>query len=243
MSSPRARRHPTPIRRRLRLRRASNMRSSIFSALLLAVPAAVADSDFRLFHRVYHPGIDAESNFFERGTLDLPLTSRSPPSLLPTSSAQGDLNVLLRAAEDFPDALYQVALVSSDSRSPWDISSVKACHLNVDAHESIILHYTSDAPGSTPYAIDLFVSPIPRDGACPPNPAPLAAPRNTTLTVSLPRHPPSPELRAAPQMSQTGEPVKPPEEKTFFQKYWIYIAIVLATLLLAPGGGEEGQGK
>jgi hypothetical protein len=37
-----------------------------------------------------------------------------------------------------------------------------------------------------------------------------------------------PELRAPPPLSEKGEPIKPLEEKSFLQKYWIYIAIFLA---------------
>ena len=61
-------------------------------------------------------------------------------------------------------------------------------------------------------------------------------------------------------MTEQGEPVKPPEEKTFLQKYWIYIALVMGAmrtltllistnllltllpLVIMPGPPEEGQG-
>ena len=61
-------------------------------------------------------------------------------------------------------------------------------------------------------------------------------------------------------MTEQGEPVKPPEEKTFLQKYWIYIALVMGAMrtltapictnllitflhiVIMPGPPEEGQG-
>jgi hypothetical protein len=37
-------------------------------------------------------------------------------------------------------------------------------------------------------------------------------------------------LRTPPPLTQDGEPVKPEPEKSFLQKYWMYIAVVLLAL-------------
>ena len=51
---------------------------------------------------------------------------------------------------------------------------------------------------------------------------------STHAHVLLPRF--SPILRAPPVLSAQGEPVKPPPEKSFIQKYWLYIASALVFL-------------
>ena len=40
----------------------------------------------------------------------------------------------------------------------------------------------------------------------------------------------SPQLRAPPQLTTEGKPVEPPQEKTFIQKYWIYMVVGLLAL-------------
>ena len=67
-----------------------------------------------------------------------------------------------------------------------------------------------------------------------------------------------PELKAPPQLSEEGEVVKPIPEKSFLQKYWMYITMALLalgacrftlrllsilTLLTALAGGEPEEGK
>jgi len=42
-------------------------------------------------------------------------------------------------------------------------------------------------------------------------------------------------------LTATGDPVIQVPEKTFIQKYWLYIVIALGALLIAPSG-EEGAG-
>lgn len=77
-----------------------------------------------------------------------------------------------------------------------------------------------------------------------------------------------PELRQPPQLSETGQPVAPAPEKSFLQKYWMYIMLalllfgefpffkfiifrVLTRLIVATGapaedergGGNRGQSR
>ncbi|THH12541.1 hypothetical protein EW146_g7594 [Bondarzewia mesenterica] len=169
--------------------------------------------------------------------------SQLPPPSTPTPSFQHDLLALTQAAQSVDGALYQVALASQSHTDhvPWHISSVKACHVATSTAESIVLHL--DPHDGSPYALDYFVDPVPHDGACihPSKQSNLSAlsPRNTTVTVSTPRHPPLPELRAPPQLSPQGEAIKPVQEKSFLEKYWLYIVIALGAMMLAPSSPEE----
>lgn len=45
-----------------------------------------------------------------------------------------------------------------------------------------------------------------------------------------PLHTSRPELRMPPPLSPEGQPVQPPQEKSFVQKYWVYMAIGLVGL-------------
>jgi len=150
------------------------------------------------------------------------------------------------------DVLYQVALSheGDTSQATWDFSSVKACYLNQAIAEVVTLHVNHDLK---PYALDYFVSPIPGDGSCPRSKTKVATPAeamktfsvgarylNTTVLQRIAGTPPLPELRAPPPLSPEGEVVTPVPEKSFIQKYWMYIgAIVL--VFLVTGGPEEEQ--
>ncbi|KAJ3563367.1 hypothetical protein NP233_g8985 [Leucocoprinus birnbaumii] len=101
--------------------------------------------------------------------------------------------------------------------------------------------------------MDYFVSPIPPDGSCPKtasrskssglSPFAVFAQNlrglNTTVVLKSPHVPPLPELRKPQPVTPTGQPVQPVPEKTFIQKYWMYIAVAFVALLLT-GGEEEG---
>ncbi|KAI0347532.1 hypothetical protein BDW22DRAFT_1425551 [Trametopsis cervina] len=164
------------------------------------------------------------------------------------------------------EVLYQLALEhpGDTHSSQWHVSSVKACHLPTSTSEHLTLHLPS-TPSAPPFALDYFLAPVPHDGACPRTAA--AAPEgegeeegegqsagagafagvarlNSTVRVLAPRVPPLPILKTPPPLSREGAPIAPPPEKSFLQKYWVYIAVGLAALTLAPGPSEEeGQGK
>jgi hypothetical protein len=56
--------------------------------------------------------------------------------------------------------------------------------------------------------------------------------RHNTLTPVF-----RPQLRVPPPLTATGDPIVRPPEKTFLQKYWLYIVIALGALsafYLAP---------
>ncbi|EIM88410.1 uncharacterized protein STEHIDRAFT_155765 [Stereum hirsutum FP-91666 SS1] len=193
---------------------------------VLALTVFVSAEQLRVLHRLFHPSLD-DKNFFERGTLSLDPFGQS--SFEAAQHLDDDLQAFASIAQPLHDALYQVAFAPADPDAPWDVSSVKACFLPTSTEESFVIHLTN---AGKPYALDYFVSPTPHDGACPTLPkdettAAVWAPRNVTITASTPTLPPLPELRTPPPLSAQGEPVKPPPEKSFIQKYWVYIVLVL----------------
>ncbi|PBL02341.1 hypothetical protein ARMGADRAFT_1005736 [Armillaria gallica] len=206
---------------------------------LVAVAAVVhVAAALDVFHRGVHPDLD-EQPFSLRGQL---LLDDDTLAFTPSPSFSNDLYSFAQTLKelnlDNDRASYQVAL---DHSASWEISSVKFCYLAQPFAENLMLH-KSLADSSTPYSIDYFVSPIPKDGSCPKTfwvDSSRAGPINTTISLR-PRHfPPLPELRTPPPLTPQGEPVQPPEEKSFFQKYWMYIAAVLIALTLSGGAPEE----
>ncbi|OCH94053.1 hypothetical protein OBBRIDRAFT_801407 [Obba rivulosa] len=212
-------------------------------SVLPALAAASAPDALRLFHRLSHPSIDDPAPFLPRADLEL-----ASPALAPHGSPLD----LLRDEAALDDAFYQLALAHPGDTSPaqWNVAAVKACHLLHGAAEHIRVHLAADG---TPFALDYFVAPVPHDGACP-RPRRGAAPPsldrapNATVTLVGPRRPPRPQLRVPPPLTPEGKAAVPPPEKSFIQKYWVYIVIALLALVLAPspqeeeGGGRAGGG-
>ncbi|PSS37366.1 hypothetical protein PHLCEN_2v843 [Hermanssonia centrifuga] len=62
-------------------------------------------------------------------------------------------------------------------------------------------------------------------------------PTNLHLAPTLP------QLRTPPPLTAEGKPFEVPHEKTFLQKYWIYIVVALVALALSPGAPEEEEGQ
>ncbi|KAK0498595.1 hypothetical protein EDD18DRAFT_1158305 [Armillaria luteobubalina] len=206
--------------------------------VLVAVAAVLhVAAALDVFHRGVHPDLD-EQPFSLRGQLlldDDTLAFTQSPSF--SSDLYSFAQTLKELNLDNDRASYQVAL---DRSASWEISSVKFCYLAQPFAENLILH--KSLADSMPYTLDYFVSPIPKDGSCPKTfwvDSSRAGPINTTISLR-PRHfPPLPELRTPPPLTPQGEPVQPPEEKSFFQKYWMYIAAVLIALTLSGGAPEE----
>ncbi|KAJ3739509.1 hypothetical protein DFH05DRAFT_1463856 [Lentinula detonsa] len=218
----------------------------LFAAAFVLLPLCAATSNVKIHHRVFAPGIP-EYPFVERGVID-------SSGLRPSSSLSQhwlDLenvleNLISNPKVDLGRVLYQVALEREDSDR--DISSVKLCHIPLITSNSIILHIPHSAEISTPHAIDYFVAPIPDDGGCPrlgSDSVALASPfqvlsrLNTTIIHRTATLPPLPQLRTPPQLTAEGAPVQPPPEKSFIQKYWMYIFAILFALMMTGGGSEE----
>jgi hypothetical protein len=43
-------------------------------------------------------------------------------------------------------------------------------------------------------------------------------------------------------LTTTGDPVVQEPEKSFLQKYWLYIVLALGVLMITPGGEEGARG-
>ncbi|KAI0003100.1 hypothetical protein BJV74DRAFT_572028 [Russula compacta] len=222
----------------------------LFTLLLLIFSAATPLHAFQLHHRILHPSLP-QLSFHNRASILSDVAGN--PRIDPAPTFQSDFAAFAEAAH-VTDALYQLAL-DPGSDSPWLISSVKACHLVDTANEHIILHLPH--PGGTPFALEYFLDSAPFDGTCPPGRPSLALPQNVTITISVPKRPPlfvvivlmsdqiphcnpfyRPHLRVPLPLTSTGDPIVPEPEKSFLQKYWLYIVIALGALLIAPG--EEG---
>ncbi|KAH9938604.1 uncharacterized protein B0H18DRAFT_967941 [Fomitopsis serialis] len=230
--------------------------------LLAALPPALADASPRLFHRLLDPA-SPDAPFVPRAVLSVTGSRHAArASLAPAQSLEADLSQFATALQHTPGALYQVALEREGADpSTWDISSVKACYLPHSTSEEITVHLDSDG---TPFAVDYFVGPVPHDGSCPKHkrshrksntkippgeasPESESAPelfhtQNTTILLKSPRLPPLPSLRVPPPLTPEGTPFVAPPEKSFLQKYWMYIAVAVVALMIAPGGEEEKEG-
>ncbi|KAF7332037.1 hypothetical protein MKEN_00084100 [Mycena kentingensis (nom. inval.)] len=203
----------------------------IVAPFILAASLSTAfAAEYTVFHRVYEPG-HVETAFSPRGKLHV--SDSGSASLEPAPSFAQDLTQVVEQLQ----GTYQVALELEDSKpGQWDVvSAVKTCHLREATTEHFIVHTTVSG---RPYALDYFVGPIPRDGACLNQPAAVAN-LNTTVELRTARSPPSLTLRVPPPLSPEGEPIAPVPEKSFFQKYWLYGAAILIALMLSGGPEEE----
>ncbi|TEB35617.1 hypothetical protein FA13DRAFT_1361944 [Coprinellus micaceus] len=228
-------------RRRVRCPLAPIMLSLLTILLAFAICAHAAT--YTLYHRLQHLG-GPEDPFIARGTLEL---AGNVVSLESASTVAKDLALWTEkhaeSAKDASGALYQIAL-SADSGSARAISSVKLCHLASATSQSLYLYLSED---DIPYALDYFVSPVPRDGSCPSTPPSKGflehfAQVNTTILLRTPSSPPSPELKTPHPLTPEGQIVQPVPEKSFLQKYWIYISIFLVGIMLTSGPDESQQG-
>ncbi|KAI0722920.1 hypothetical protein C8Q76DRAFT_691531 [Earliella scabrosa] len=225
----------------------------MFSRLapLLLLPVLVsASAQLRLLHRIVHPSAP-DAPFAPRATLQLSRSGHaSVAHLVPSETFLDDLHAYAAAAEGYKDAIYQVALEHSGDpeQKQWATSSVLACHLASSTSESLTIHV--DQAGN-PFGLDYFAGPVPHDGACPKrgrkassgsSPAELRPNVTTTVAVRSPTFPPLPSLRVPPPVTAEGKVVEPPHEKSFFEKYWMYIVIALLAMTLAPSPPEEESG-
>ncbi|KXN86412.1 hypothetical protein AN958_10274 [Leucoagaricus sp. SymC.cos] len=248
------------------------MKFSLAVSAALCALAAAQPAVFRLHHRVHHVS-RPQLPYAEQGTIHI--ADDGSASFTPAAALSDDLLQFSGAISDLEGPLdnlyYQIALQRGDEQqSSWDFTSVKACHLPHATSQTFVLHIQD----TKPFAIDYFVSPIPPDGSCsnaasrskshrpPLSPFVSFAENvrglNTTIVLKSPHAPPLPELRKPQPIAPTGEPLQPVPEKTFIQKYWMYIAVAFVALcaylttplnnwcrftlvgLVLTGGEEEG---
>jgi len=228
---------------------------------------AIPGSEETLFSPRAYIQLDASSDYGSSVKAKLvPLAESDSPEV---TIAAADLNAFVRSAFDNniledSGALYQVAIerVNSDSvgvvegGTVLDISSVRACHLPLAKSSHLVLHVSSSPSPSTPFSIDHYLAPTPPSGSCPPRKvlrehlqsSAITLPIilnlvNTSVEIRTPVVPSLPALRTPPPLTQEGAPVQPLPEKSFVQKYWMYIAVGLVALMLAPGAPEESSGE
>ncbi|KAG6880376.1 hypothetical protein C0992_007787 [Termitomyces sp. T32_za158] len=215
------------------------LRFAAVLALLILPAVSTHHAQYTLYHRLYHPS-EPQGHFEQRGTVTI--SHDNSVSFHPAPSFEDDISSFshdMKQVKNKDLLLYQVALEREGDKKEehWDVSSVKACHLAGSTSEQIYFHAV-DVHGPKPYAINYFVTPIPHDGACPRSRSKKAklpslesfAKVNTTVFLKGSHVPPLPHLTSPPPITPDGQPVAPVSEKTFLQKYWMYIAAFLLAI-------------
>ncbi|KAG5651971.1 hypothetical protein H0H81_006786 [Sphagnurus paluster] len=205
-----------------------------FATVVTALAAVAQGAQLNLYHRIYHPSA-AAAPFSKRATIQI--AENSTVSFQLSIQFAQDLFSFAEALHTVKDKsllLYQVALEpgAETPQSQWHISSVKACHLPKATAESLQLHVINPQ-SPTPYALNYFISPIPHDGACPKSRSKSFdsfANVNSTVVIKASRLPPLPQLTTPPPISAQGEPIVPVPEKSFVQKYWMYMVGILLAI-------------
>ncbi|KZT50111.1 hypothetical protein CALCODRAFT_216740 [Calocera cornea HHB12733] len=212
------------------------MRPSLLAPSLLPLACAL-----QVYHRLLLPSLPAPT-WSLRASLDL---TAAPPSYAPAPQAADALLASGAGAGGGGEGVYQVALAQEGSREEdWPFAGVRACYALSAASDSLILRLSSAGePYTLAYALVPAPAPAP-SASCPPTSlAPSDLFHNTTLVLRSPDRIPPLALKVPPKLSESGEAVKPEPEKSFIQKYWMYLLPVMLLLLVAPGGGEgEGGG-
>ncbi|KAG1833396.1 hypothetical protein EV424DRAFT_1532881 [Suillus variegatus] len=217
--------------------------SSLFCQLVTSQTHEL--TELHLIHRVVHPDLPV-TPWAELGTVTVPsFKSISPTgsaaSLSLAESLRDDLAEFSEAVDpNMQGAMYHVAIERLESEGP--ISSIKACLLPSSTSANVVIHFSATGE---PFAIDYSVSPVPQDGICTVTNMGSYPAHNASVVLKSPRMAPLPELRIPPPLTPEGEPVASVPEKSFVQKYWIYMVVVLGALLIS-GPAEDspsGDGK
>ncbi|OJA13818.1 hypothetical protein AZE42_00496 [Rhizopogon vesiculosus] len=204
--------------------------------------------ELHLMHRVVHPNLPT-TPWSDLGTIILPPFATIQPtgshaSLSLEDSLQEDLAAFAEVVNpNMQGAMYHVAIEHPFSQGvSWAVSSMKACLLPSSTSANVVIHFSAKGE---PFAIDYAVSPVPQDGKCPEMSTGNYPAHNATVVLKSPRMPPLPELHVPPPLTPEGEPITPVPEKSFVQKYWIYMVVVLGALLISgpadePASGDKG---
>jgi len=202
-------------------------------ALTLLVCTLPPVSALELYHRLLSSS--SPSPWSLRATVDL---SHPQAHYHPSPDAA---SVLLAESAAGGEGVYQVALaVEGREEEEWAWAGVKACFASSALSDTLILRISSSGE---PYTLSYALDPAPSSAHCPSvSVASASLFQNTTILVRGPDRIPPLALKTPPQLSETGETIKPEREKSFIEKYWMYALPVLLLLLMSPGGeGEGGQ--
>ncbi|KAG8935532.1 hypothetical protein FRC02_007676 [Tulasnella sp. 418] len=204
---------------------------------LLLFSGVASAATYRLHHRILDPDAQLAPSFAPRATVDV---SNGVPIFNPDSEG------VLSLQNNLDRSWYQIALEhpSHKHSNDWFIQSVRACHALGNKADLILLH---SASSEDVFGFDYFVQPLAHDGSCASNarvePSQVAF-GNTTVAWKSVTIESTVALRTPPRLSEKGEPIQPPPEPTFFQKYWMWIVgFMILFLAVAPDPGQqEDQG-
>ncbi|WVN85091.1 uncharacterized protein L203_100233 [Cryptococcus depauperatus CBS 7841] len=202
----------------------------IFSRFLFAF--ASTSEQYEIYHRL------------------LPRVSDGTPrSFIPLGSIslleQGTQSIEKRPWPDTPETTseddgtgwYQVGLQLGDSEDAWLFTSTRSCYLTTPP--TIQVHLD----GLRPVSISVQSSDIFVDCAGNTN---VKLPSDISIVdfvTAVPEITLLPPLGPPPVVdSTTGAPITPPPEKTFLQKYWMYI-VGLALFFAVQMGPDEPRGR
>ncbi|KAL9939884.1 hypothetical protein V8E36_001701 [Tilletia maclaganii] len=230
-----------------------------------------ATSHFTLFHRSLSHG-NSNSAWEPRARIALVDRATTLEPYLPPSAtyeelmgaAQGQDSPLGQAeAAQAGTDLYQLLLVSGHGEdasrraqaAEGPLTSVKKCHLvstSSKLRDELTIHLPSLAARSrTPVAISYTVPGLVLDSnACPlPESGPYAkrwtevSGVDTTIRIAAPVYAAEPPLRAPIPVKKDGTPEVPPPEKSFLQKYWMYLLPVLILMFIPAEAEHSGSAE
>ncbi|KAK0551600.1 hypothetical protein OC845_002117 [Tilletia horrida] len=154
---------------------------------------------------------------------------------------------------------YQLALVPGEGsqaqahvrKDEGLLTSAKKCHLvstSPTLEDDLVLHLASSgSPIAISYSVPGLVL---NSDACPlPQSGPYAKRWtviegvNTTVSVQVPSVAPEPPLRAPIPVKEDGTPEVPPPEKSFLQKYWMYLLPILIIMFIPAEAEHSGSAE
>ncbi|WRT66097.1 uncharacterized protein IL334_003050 [Kwoniella shivajii] len=216
------------------------MLALFLSLLFILAPCIIlAESieTYRIHHRfLSHPSPQSPPTFRQLGSVQISQSSNSFTTTLEDS--------LENVAEDLVDdgkGWYQVGLQLSEGHGvdEWFISSTKYCYLS-SSSPKIKIHLSES---SIPTSLSIHPT-APSQSSCSSNSSEsIKLPSKINeLQFEFPRHTHkiySPSLAAPPALDpSTGSPAQPEQEKSFAQKYWMYI-VGLALFFAVQMGPDD----
>ncbi|CAG8453104.1 2688_t:CDS:2 [Ambispora leptoticha] len=193
---------------------------------------------YTIYHKLSYP----ESTFKKRGQLTL-IPSRSVAKYSPADNendASLTLTDSLNSQNDNDTILYHIKLVDEQDPNKSFISFTKWCLLlTSDFEDEIIIHLDKD---SNLFHFDYYTTqPLCTASSDAYKNVPSIPKFKTTAQTIKAVKGVRPKLAKAAPLRPDGTIETPPPEKSFLQKYWIYIVPLLIVLLFGGGPEEEGQ--
>ncbi|WVQ73085.1 hypothetical protein IAR50_002648 [Cryptococcus sp. DSM 104548] len=217
--------------------------SAIIPALIVA-PPALAAQQYQVYQRLLPQSSSlstASSRSFESiGSIIIP--DETPGLAWPLAPSEGG-HKAVEEVEDDGTGWYQVGvrLEDGDDEEDWLIASTRSCYLSAPPLvklqvngmklQSISVH-SSDPDRNTCGTSSVVKTPRDFSG--------VVFRTSNTVKTTLPL------LGAPPVVDPTGAPVVPPPEKSFLQKYWMYIvglALFFAVQMSPDEPREVGGGR